>query len=447
MLTQITLKNFKCFKHETVFPLGKITLLTGVNGGGKSSMLQAMLLFRQSIEHNPTSTLLILNGSCVQLGSFDEVRNSENPNDIPIEIGFTNTINETPRKLTLNAKVSFVENDQNPRALQPERLVLQSDQNLFWTTSQGSADNKTEPLKKIVFSFLGVRRWDHRELASNGSLLAETSLLVRDFFPEAAITLEENNSKYSYSQALNLWFPFKYIHYVCADRIGPKNTYTQENIGEFPNTGAMGSGTATILGLLGDTKKVNQKLYLGNDAETLITQTQEWLNYIFDGAKIDIESPYNDMINIFYNTNKKSHRYSGANVGFGYSYILPIIVSGLIANNREILIVENPEAHLHPKAQNRLTKFLAHVASCGVQVFIESHSEHILNALRIVALRDDFEIQNSDVSVLYFQDNDQNSFSSLKIETDGKIKNWPDGFFDQQEQDLAEIFKLGRSKR
>jgi Uncharacterized conserved protein len=77
MLTEIKLTNFKCFKEETAIPLSKFNLFTGVNGAGKSTALQALLLMRQSIEHSPYTTELILNGSCVLLGSFDDVRNRD----------------------------------------------------------------------------------------------------------------------------------------------------------------------------------------------------------------------------------------------------------------------------------------------------------------------------------------------------------------------------------
>jgi len=133
-------------------------------------------------------------------------------------------------------------------------------------------------------------------------------------------------------------------------------------------------------------------------------------------------------------------------VGFGYSYILPIIVSGLIAEKGDILIIENPEAHLHPKAQARITEFFAKVASAGVQVFIESHSEHILNGVRISALKDNIAISNDEVSILYFRDSEQHLFVKLNLKANGKIDNWADGFFDQQENDLGEIFRLSVSK-
>jgi predicted ATPase len=82
------------------------------------------------------------------------------------------------------------------------------------------------------------------------------------------------------------------------------------------------------------------------------------------------------------------------------------------------------------------------VASCGVQVFIESHSEHILNGMRVSALNPEIAVNYDELAIHYFNEN----FESEKLSMDkhGKIENWPKGFFDQQEIDLANIFKYGR---
>jgi predicted ATPase len=122
------------------------------------------------------------------------------------------------------------------------------------------------------------------------------------------------------------------------------------------------------------------------------------------------------------------------NIGFGYSYILPIIISGLIANTGEILIVENPEAHLHPRAQSRLARFLSKVANTGVQVFIESHSEHILNAIRVSVKKE--EIAAADTKVFYFMDDE---IVEPVIDSDGRIEDWRDGFFDEWDINLMEL--------
>ena len=69
MLSFLALENFKCYQEKKHFDLGKINLLTGINGKGKSTFLQSLLLFRQSVEHNPNQTNLLLNGNCLEMKS------------------------------------------------------------------------------------------------------------------------------------------------------------------------------------------------------------------------------------------------------------------------------------------------------------------------------------------------------------------------------------------
>jgi predicted ATPase len=183
---------------------------------------------------------------------------------------------------------------------------------------------------------------------------------------------------------------------------------------------------------------------LGKDSKSVIQQTIEWLSYILEGATIQVKGRDNEssVLYMLLNNKNNSYNYKPANVGFGYSYILPLIVTGLIAKPGETIILENPEAHLHPRAQSRIGEFLTRIASCGIQVFIESHSEHILNSIRVCSLKADFTIKPSDVSIIYF--NEAFGSERLGLTDKGKIPNWPTGFFDQQDIDLSDIFKLGK---
>lgn len=424
MLTEITLKNFKCFKEKTVFPLGKFNLLTGINGRGKSSLLQSLLLFKQTVEHNPNTNALLLNGSCVELGTFEEVKNSDNPNEMPIEIGFS-----AEKEGYLSIHLEMYNNDTNSRIIIPRTLKVTSNIGL-----------SLKGLNELVYDSLWNKSyyngWVYKE-----NDLTELISAPLNFFPEKPFFAPNYIGYHPLkipSFRLTDFCPIHKIHYIAADRIGPKNNYKQENLGDFITTGTKGENTATVLIQMGESL-VNDKLYLGNSAKTLLEQCEEWLNYIFEGAKVSIKTE-RDMIYISYNTNQKSHRYRPSNVGFGYSYILPIVVSGLIAKEGEILIVENPEAHLHPKAQSRLTEFLARVAACKVQVFVETHSEHILNALRIATLKEDIDIQHDEVSILYFQDNEEVPFVPIPVDKNGGIDTWPEGFFDQNDKDFKILF-------
>jgi predicted ATPase len=130
--------------------------------------------------------------------------------------------------------------------------------------------------------------------------------------------------------------------------------------------------------------------------------------------------------------------YKPINVGFGYSYALPIIVSGLIAQPGDILIVENPEAHLHPYAQSQLVKFLARVSAGGVQVFVETHSDHILNGVRLAVVDKILAPQNT--NILFFATGETVSITQIPIDEEGRIENWPERFFDQLDKDFERLF-------
>ena len=214
----------------------------------------------------------------------------------------------------------------------------------------------------------------------------------------------------------------------------PQDFHLKKSLSDFYNVGSKGENTINLLSRRSQ-DLVNPQLCLGENVRNLITQTEQWLEYIFEGAKLEI--PQSDKITIeplFNNC------YKASNVGFGYSYILPIIVSGLIAKNNQILIVENPEAHLHPKAQSRLIRFLAKVSKTGVQVLIESHSDHILNALRIAVL--DKIVTSEQANILYFPQKIGQPIVQIVIQPDGKIEEWPEGFFDQMDIDFNRLFGI-----
>lgn len=133
------------------------------------------------------------------------------------------------------------------------------------------------------------------------------------------------------------------------------------------------------------------------------------------------------------------------NIGFGISYVLPIIVSGLIARKGSYLIVENPEAHLHPSAQSKIGRFLSLIAQAGVKVIVETHSDHFINGVQISCATG--EINNEDVTINFFshvEPKQQPKLESISINKLGELSSWPKGFFDQTQVDFAQLFNIRR---
>jgi predicted ATPase len=132
-------------------------------------------------------------------------------------------------------------------------------------------------------------------------------------------------------------------------------------------------------------------------------------------------------------------------MGFGVSYALPVILAGLTAQPGGILIVENPEAHLHPAGQSRMGVFLAWLAGRGVQVVVETHSDHVLNGIRR-SIGEHGYLRSSD-AVLHFFDsteNDEPRIQRLDFTSVGGVSHWPKGFFDQYQIDIASLGQVRR---
>lgn len=421
MIQELSIENFKIYNELTNIPLSRINLLTGVNGRGKSTTLQAILIFAQTAYKNRLSNSIKLNGECVSLGNSDDIKNKETVSSKPTE--FTFKYDDFEIKYSLEHPVS-PSSELNIRSVE----VLKGAQSLKFNQDESNpylyvlGSPPAEGGQQLGFTFFdlfldnyGVRNTDHPELDS----------------------IKSN-------------FNLNYVHYVSADRIGPKSYYETKTLGHFVSVGACGEEVVNVLHAKSNdhvnTEFYNRSLeYFGrrpdDTSRTIITFVDLWIDKIFPGSGIKTEAvPGEEILKLRIKTDDKSGFYKPTNVGYGFSYFLPILVAGLIAKPGEILIVENPEAHLHPSAQSILAKFLAFVSLCGVQVLIESHSEHILNGLRICVY--DGYLDKDDLNVLYFDNAGDKCFDKIEISNRGGIDIWPRDFFDQSTRDLNYLFGL-----
>ena len=108
-----------------------------------------------------------------------------------------------------------------------------------------------------------------------------------------------------------------------------------------------------------------------------------------------------------------------------------------------LFIVDSPEAHLHPESQSKIAQFLSRVANANTQVVVETHSDHILNGVRLAVAKGILDSKNIRIHYLFATDEGVSS-EQIFIKKDGSLSLWPSGFFDQTEKDLAEIVKHKR---
>ena len=106
------------------------------------------------------------------------------------------------------------------------------------------------------------------------------------------------------------------------------------------------------------------------------------------------------------------------------------------ANKGDLLLIENPEVHLHPAGQALMGQFLAEVAAAGVQVLVESHSDHILNGIRRAVKKGMLNVAKVSLHFFMPRGGDVEQVTSPIMDEKGTIDCWPDGFFDQFDKDL-----------
>jgi predicted ATPase len=233
------------------------------------------------------------------------------------------------------------------------------------------------------------------------------------------------------------------VYYLNAERLGPR---IQQNLQhyDFPNAGWQGENTAQLIGLENGYLKIDkERRYKETRNEYLEAQVNNWLDFVMPGVKVKVRTEAKTLSAqvLLENTYTTAEPTLATNLGFGISYVLPIIATGLIAARNSYFIVENPEAHLHPSAQSKIGEFLAFIANAGVNVIIETHSDHIINGIQIATAKK--EIVNDLVTINYFshkEDLKQPDVQAINISSKGELSDWPSGFFDQSQIDYAVLF-------
>ena len=233
-----------------------------------------------------------------------------------------------------------------------------------------------------------------------------------------------------------------HFNYLNAERIGPRLLYPMAELrGDSTYVGVNGQFCAHVLARHRD-KLISCESLARRDEDAgevslkLEAQTRYWMRTVVPEFEIKLEALTSaDQMRVMLQTGSPDP-VRPTNIGFGIIYTLPIIIAALVAPHGSLLIIENPEAHLHPSGQSRMGQFLARVAAAGVQVVIETHSDHVLNGIRLAVRKG--VLGSEQVSLNFF--GPAGKLKTPLIYSDGGIDPWPDGFFDQTEKDLMELF-------
>jgi len=236
------------------------------------------------------------------------------------------------------------------------------------------------------------------------------------------------------------------LQYIQTHRIEPEIFYSLSDRSLLENNiGLSGEFTAHYLAI-NRHKPLDIKGLKHRNSLTfqLLENVSLWLSEISESIEVSAKV-YDELqkVSLTYKYtygNNTTSNYTPLNVGFGITYVLPIIVSILKAKEGDLLIIENPESHLHPAGQSKVAELCAIASANGVQIIIETHSDHFLNGIRVATKKGLLTPEQS--KIYYFRkekDELETKIDEINIDKDGKIDNWTKGFFDEYSKQLDNL--------
>jgi len=239
------------------------------------------------------------------------------------------------------------------------------------------------------------------------------------------------------SETTSLAYRLSGLTYITAERIGPREVYALEDRQIASVVGPAGEHAISVLHW-GRDEPVIKELVVQGVANTRLRQVEARMQMFFPGCGLDVQQVSQaNAVTLGLRTSDDTGFHRPINVGFGLTQVLPIIIAALSAGKEDILLIENPEVHLHPAGQALMGQFLAEVAHAGVQVIVETHSDHVLNGMRRSVKSG--QILPEQVLIHFFRPRsaEMAQVVSPQVDANGNIDSWPDGFFDQFDKDMT----------
>jgi predicted ATPase len=510
VLTGVSLRNIRLFSGDTPysFPLKPFSVFVGTNSSGKSTVLKAVSLIRQSQGFGDTSEVtnsrLRFKGNQVDLGNFKTLR-SDSASGAEVEIGFTIEGEQTlawrrwlDQCYEKKAFVSYIaqSGDQKLAALVAKVQLTFSSGETGKTglLSKGSIEIEHGERRYLI----KYKRKEEKEgtvgenifeislpaaivYASNANGLALGDAIdsdgnlpfacqVRGLLPAVLFMRAQNEvGKGSGSPWTNGPLPpflqsvvefikraLFGIHYLGPLRSFPKRYY-QIDVDERTSLDPAGEFLPSILRSSG-LKKI-QNCGPGDakaTAESLSRALNRWLAFFRTGHRSDydkINSEYKIKesdayleVNLASSVTKKKHPLVDS--GFGLSQVFPVLATCLMAEPGELVIVEQPEVHLHPALQVRLSEFFAAMVLAGKRLMIETHSEHLVNGIRVlVAERPDSKLAEKTGIYFLHANNKKVVVQDMSVKSDGSLSDWPREFFGEAMDLSARLLRAQRNQR
>ena len=496
IIRNISVKNFKSLKDTGTLNLKPITLLVGPNSSGKTALLQTILMLKQTLESRNIEAPLILRGRYVDLSSFRDVIFRHNvKDDIEISLGFSQIALRrvmTPHGIIYERSrayrnvmwlikfgVGYEEEsgrlDQRymefsiyPKTEEPEKSIRFDGEKIV--IKEGGATpyefKKQIEVEKRNFLYIPLipplTYYIHESERIKKELkkLKDKTTKMQDKKSERKVELLEREMKF-YETRIKRFGEMNVEQIKTIDRlmqalrdcftyvprflieetyyIGPLREYPQRYYiasGEYPrDVGLRGEHTAEVI------------YYDFRRKHTQYEKLKYWMKEMNLAHDVKISPVAEGLYTLSITDPNVKIEVSLTDIGFGASQLLPIIVEGIYANEGSLLLIEQPEIHLHPKLQTALMDFFIDIAKEGKQAIVETHSEHLI--LRLQRRIAEGKLSHTDVAVYYFESSENGSkITEVEIDKNGTIKTWPKGFFEEDFEESYSLLKaLGKREK
>lgn len=444
MINRLYLENFRAFESLDI-PLTKINCFFGPNNSGKSAILSAINVLSQTLDSNDRDVPLLLNGKFEELGTYGDTVFNFNPiRDIKIGLELSEytqqPIEEKPPSIRF--EVIFHYRKQR-REIVIKGIEINSPIDTLLLKTRVSERSNTQIIENISPEYDSIKLGPSSSgiLTTNHFIPHINSSFIRPWYYGAKkkglrkrreLLADLDFDLYEVSRLISNHL--SKLEFVGPFRSRPERTYSFS--GESPSSvGATGDKCIDILASDQSRRKGKKK--------NIAQQVTSWLQQSEIAKKIVVLPLTDRHFEIYVNHIHTGEEVNIADAGFGISQILPILVAGYFIPKNGTFIIEEPEIHLHPKAQAEIGTFLKEVSKNDVQILVETHSEHLL--LRLQSHIASGELSPEDVNVFYIYTEEKNKRKIEKlipIAKDGYFsEDWPKGFFPERLNEAKKIAK------
>lgn len=450
MIKQIGMKQFKSWQSIEAMPIAPITGLFGTNSSGKSSIIQLLLMMKQTVESSDRAQVLEFGdeNSLANLGSFKEVIYQH----------------DTTRQLQMDVRWSL------PRTLSIQdpsgtrKQVVLATQDLEFACKVMYSDSERLTVEELRYAanaeeFTLRRKGDRGskyELSSRETGYRFTRTLGRAWdlpapvkfygFPDQVYAYYQNAG---FLADLQLEFEglFKRIYYLGPLREFPQRLYTWKG-SEPADMGRRGERVVDAILAARDRGRAISPGYKRKRV-TLEERVATWLKELglIHSFEVDSVAKESGIYRVLVKKSPGSAKVLITDVGFGVSQILPVLVLCYYVPEGSTVLLEQPEIHLHPSVQSGLADVFLDVAkNRNVQVIVESHSEHLLRRLQL-RVAEGTE-QPEGIALYFCEPGDSGStLTPLDVDLYGNITNWPKDFFGDEFGEIAAMHKAALERK